>query len=237
MRRNSHCFEVDDTRQFLGGDQTLMMRFWKEAQHNISEFYKEPLADMFTILDKYKKIDLQVLKEKKLLELNTLLSKNKDVLNSIEDGSLEIELQETIKSLTDKKATLLEAQVISMEKTNALQLAFQEANYPPEVVNAVFNSLSGYTYSSEYSLKMSIQSALNGDILKSEKLYNKIMTDFITPYKSEIANGKKISREFDTTSSQLFESKKFLKTIKHPELGSSVIEAFKSRSIAIQEDI
>jgi hypothetical protein len=179
IRRNSHCFEIDDTRQFIGGDQSLALRFWKETQYNISKFYAEDITNMFKEVDKIQNLNIQDVKANKIAELELHLESNNNFLEKIKNGAIQSELKLKVKKLEDESARLLDEATAQFEKLNDIYALIESSNYDPEVQHIIQQSLLGGTFFSEHSLLISLQEQYPEDFLKSNTLHKELLENII----------------------------------------------------------
>jgi hypothetical protein len=237
IRRNNHCFEVDDTREFIGGDQSLALRFWKETQHNISKYYAKDIADMFKEINILQNLDVQELKDNKLKELQLHLKSNNTFLSSIENDDIQKELRSEIKKLDEEYEILFDRSNVIFEKLNDIYALIDNSNFEPGIQSIARQALAGGAFFSESSLMIALQGQYPEDFLKADTLHKELMKKIIAPYKALLPEFNKVQNKLYSSNRKLSESKNLLKTIEHPELKQQLLDVLKEKSKKIEKHI
>ncbi|MDP7321226.1 MAG: hypothetical protein QF441_11485 [Bacteriovoracaceae bacterium] len=82
LQQFEHCSEGSISRSMPDANTALMLRFWREAQHNISTYFKEELKALFDQVESLKKDNLESKKEELIKANNKKINFIENILNS-----------------------------------------------------------------------------------------------------------------------------------------------------------
>ena len=208
IRSNNHCFIPDETTSYIGGDQTLAIRFWKEAQHNIVGHYNSEFNSLFATLDLLRNSDLEELKKAKLTDLNEQLKQINFIQDHLKNETysekLEQELQKEEMSLLEQENTLYNlksSKNFILQKLNSGEFPFEIQFELQTIVNF------GQNFSPEEYAQKLIRK-FNYTFEDATNIANKIESEIINPL-------KEVNDEIEAINLKLYDSTAKTNSIKH----------------------